>query len=484
MFYSTLTSWGIFGSLLILIYWIGVYVIVVSDDREPTITLAWLAILYALPLVGLILYFFLGRDWTAGRNTNFRASLQLMAPEIEPTYDLYTPLQDKLKARYEGQYEDKIIRGIEIMNLARPLPATSFVDHPNGQDAFELLLEDLRGAKRFIHMQYFIWEQDELTARISEVLLDRVKAGVEVRVMYDWGGSLAYKKAELKELAAAGVQVVADVKGLSTVNYRNHRKITVVDGEIGHTGGLNIGQEYIDGGKAYPAWRDTGIRFTGPAVADLQKLFATRWYQVKGEMLMGEKYLPEPQPELNQEDPLMLQVVAHSSDDPWSSSTRTHTIAITNARETCWVQSPYFVPSASVYDALIDAALSGVDVRFMMTGWPDHQSAFNAAKSYWGKYLEAGGKMYLYEKGFFHAKTIAVDSRVSAIGTMNMDLRSFTLQKEMMVWIYDTERAKELEGIFMDDLKECKEITLADVEEFTFGQRLRNSTSKLMAHLL
>ncbi len=484
MFYSTLTSWGLIGAILVIAYWIAAYVIVVSDDRDPAITLAWLVVLYALPLLGMIFYFFFGRDWSVGRKTKFRAALERMAPFIDPVYDTYKPLQERLAKRYEGRYEQKIVSAIEELNLARPLPVTSFEDHPSGGAAFARLLDDLRGAEKFIHMQYFIWEQDELTAQITEVLLDRIANGVEVRIMYDWGGSIVYKKDELKRLAAGGAEVHADVKGLGTINYRNHRKITVVDGEIGHTGGLNIGQEYIDGGKAYPAWRDTGIRFTGPAVADLQKLFASRWYDVTGTMLMDDKYLPAPDPSLNDADPLMLQVVAHSTDDPWSSSTRAHTIAISSARETVKVQSPYFVPSESIYDALLNAALSGVDVRFMMTGWPDHKSAFNAAKSYWLKFLQAGGHIYLYEKGFFHAKTIAVDSSISAIGTMNMDLRSFTLQKEMMVWIHDPGRARELEAVFDEDLEECREVTLAEVEAFTFGQRLSHSSSRLAAHLL
>lgn len=484
MFYSTLQDWGLIGGLIILVYWVGAYLIVVSDDREPTTTLAWLAVLYALPLLGMIMYFFFGRDWSVGRKTRFRAGLERMEPLIKPVYDLYEPLQKRLGARIEGTLAVKIVDAIDDLNLSKPLPATSFEDHPNGSEAFPRLLDDLAAAKRFVHMQYFIWEQDELTAKITRILLDRLADGVEVRIMYDWGGSIVYKKDELKQLAAAGAEVYADVKGIGTINYRNHRKITVVDAEIGHTGGLNIGQEYIDGGKAYPTWRDTGIRFTGPAVADLQKLFAARWYDVTGTMLMDEKYLPAPAPELNDQDPLMLQVVAHSTDDPWSSSTRTHTIAISSAQKTVRIQSPYFVPSESIYDALINAALSSVDVRFMMTGWPDHKSAFNAAKSYWLKYLQAGGHMYLYEKGFFHAKTIAVDSSVSAIGTMNMDLRSFTLQKEMMVWVYDEDRARELEAVFENDLKDCREVTLEEVQAFSWGQRLAYSSSRLAAHLL
>ena len=200
---------------------------------------------------------------------------------------------------------------------------------------------------------------------------------------------------------------------------------------------------------------------------------------------MDDKYLPAPDPSLNDGDPLMLQVVAHSTDDPWSSSTRTHTIAISLGREdACASSRRTSCPNDSIYDAMLNSALAGVDVQFMMTGWPDHKSAFSAAKSFWLKYLKAGGRLFLYEKGFFHAKTIAVDSSISAIGTMNMDLRSFTLQKEMMVWIYGEERAVELENIFEADKADCREVTLDEVEAFTFGQRLAHSTNRLASHLM
>jgi cardiolipin synthase len=159
-------------------------------------------------------------------------------------------------------------------------------------------------------------------------------------------------------------------------------------------------------------------------------------------------------------------------------------IAISGAERTLRIQSPYFVPSDSIYDAMLDAALSGIDVQFMMTGLPDHKSAFMAAKSYWPDYLRAGGRMFMYEAGFFHAKTIAVDSLVSSIGTMNMDLRSFSLQKEIMTWVYDADRAKALEAVFEADLAKCREVTIDEVERFGFGQTLGYSSARLMAHLL
>ena len=173
------------------------------------------------------------------------------------------------------------------------LPVRTCDLYGSGQEYFDVLLADLASAERFIHMNYFIWGKDELTARITRVLLDRIAAGVEVRILNDLVGCMMYSKVELDELRKAGAQVGSDIAQLARVNYRNHRKITVIDAEIGHSGGFNVGQEYIDGGKRFPAWRDTGIRMTGPGVADLEKLFDMRWYEVFGEDLFQPGYYPD-----------------------------------------------------------------------------------------------------------------------------------------------------------------------------------------------
>jgi cardiolipin synthase len=181
---------------------------------------------------------------------------------------------------------------------------------------------------------------------------------------------------------------------------------------------------------------------------------------------------------------VLIQVVAQSNDDPWWSSRRAHQIAIGSAKKTLRISSPYFVPSVGLYDSIVNAALAGVDVQFMMTNWPDHKSAWNAAKSYFEPMLRAGVRVFMYNKGFFHAKTMAVDSTAIAVGTMNLDRRSLFLQNEMMTWVYDADAAKELEAVFEADKLECIEVTLEEVEAYTFGQRLNQRASRLMADVL
>jgi cardiolipin synthase len=480
----SLFIWGVIGPVGLIIYWVAVFIFIVMDNKEPEQSLAWLVLLFMLPGLGGVLYFLLGRDWRAPMNSKWRQGKEFIAPAMKPRYAEYKPLADTLVTEKAGTIVPAVVSCITKENAADPLPVKTYQLYPHGSLFFPPMLEDMRNAKRFIHHLYFIWEQDELTAEMTKIMLAKLKEGVEVRIIYDWLGSSTYKKDELKQLEAAGAGVYADFKRLNSVNYRNHRKITVIDSEIGYTGGFNVGQEYIDGGKAYPAWRDTGMRVTGPGVAEFEKLFSIRWYANTGEELMTEKYLPAAAPELLDSDPVMIQVVAQSNDDPWWSSRRAHQVAMGAAKKTLRISSPYYVPSVSLYDSMLNAALAGVDVQFMMTGWPDHKSAWNAAKSYFEPLLRSGVRIFMYEKGFFHAKTMAVDSEAIAVGTMNLDRRSLFLQNEMMTWVYNKDAAIELERVFEADKKDCREITMEEVEAYTWGERLNQRTSRLMADVL
>ncbi len=337
-----LNFWMLFD-IAILIYWVAVAVLIISEDREPTESLAWLLVLFALPFLGLIIYFFLGRDWPhiirkSPTTIRLRAILARFMPTV---YAPYSRQSAAFKDGLEPGYPARIAELVEQKVAAPPLPVRTCDVYGSGEEYFEALIDDLASAKRFIHMNYFIWEKDELTARITAVLMDRIAAGVEVRILNDLLGCLEYSKVELNALRDAGAQVGFDITQLARINYRNHRKITVVDSEIGHSGGFNIGQEYIDGGKKYPAWRDTGIRMTGPGVADLEKLFDMRWYEVFGEDLFDPSYYPDP--ELPHGE-IMVQTVHQGYDDPWNSVTRSYQLAISGAKERVQLQSPYMVP--------------------------------------------------------------------------------------------------------------------------------------------
>lgn len=477
-----LTLWLLIDAVL-LAYWLAVVVFIVSEDRNPTAALAWLLVLIALPVLGLVLYFFFGRNWPeiTQRSPATRRVREAVG-RFMPT--VYRPHRSWARALAADEDRPWVRRNIHLVDqklATPPLPVRTCDFHGNGEEYFDALLADLAGAHRFVHMSYFIWKQDALTARITEVLLDRLAAGVEVRILNDFLGCLRHPKDEMKRLAEAGAIVKADVTGLARLNYRNHRKITVVDAEIGHTGGFNVAQEYIDGGKRFPGWRDTGMRITGPGVADLEKLFDIRWLEAHGEDLFDARYYPDPS--LPSGD-IMVHTVHHGYDDPWHTLTRSYQLAISGARDRVLLQSPYFVPDQSTLDALVNAAAGGVRVDLMTTSWIDKKIPWWAAESFFEPFLAAGGRIWQWEKGFFHAKSLTIDGTACAVGTLNLDIRSLRINKELMVWVYDPEVAARHEQLFLDDLRDCRELTLDEVRSWGRGRRLRNSASRLFSNLL
>ena len=483
-FVNLLPGWLEF---VFLIYWVVTIVLLIMDDREPAITIAWLFILIFVPFIGVFFYIFFGRDWkvVARRKGWIQTLARVEKEEMAPIYKRNVQATARFYEEWGDAIAEPIMRAIAAENVSRVLPASSLELYNDGATKFRRLKEDLAAAQRFIHLQYFIWEQDRLTAEIVPILLDRLAAGVEVRIMYDWMGCITFKKRELKQLAKAGAKVRADVTDLLRINYRNHRKIVVIDGEIGYTGGMNVGQEYIDGGERFATWRDTHLRMTGQAVAGLEKLYASRWFEHKKdhENLFGAEFMPAPDPTAV-ETGTLVGIAAQGVEDPWSAARRAHMVAIGQAEESVWIQSPYFVPDYSIYDVMINAALSGVDVRFMMTGIPDKPIALWAAQTYYRKLIEAGARVFLYEAGFLHAKTIVVDHMVSAVGTMNMDQRSLKLHKELMVWVFDRGFTGQVVDAFTEDMKHCHEVTLEDLDAVGGLKRFRNQAARLFSNVL
>lgn len=476
MVFSYLGPWL---SALLVAYIIGAIVFVLLSNRPPTHTLAWILLLVALPGLGVIIYVFLGRDWHRRYRSRrwFKVAQEAWPKAMAPIYERFPGTTEKVEASYgEEKFAPHIAKMIDATEQTPPLPVREVEIYPHGEQHFAKLLEDCSQAQKFIHLQYFIWEHDELTAKLTKILIERLKAGVEVRVIYDFGGSFPYRKNELHAVEAAGGKVAADIMEITRLNYRNHRKIAIIDGVIGYTGGMNMGQEYADGGKSYPAWRDTQIRVIGPGTMLLQRWFAERWLADTKENIFTPNYffVPEGEP-----GDILVQIAPDGPHNGWNAAHRASMIAITEAKHSVWVQSPYFVPDESMIYALQNAALSGVDAKFMMTGWPDKKAAFWAAQTYWREILDAGVRLYLYEPGFMHAKTIVVDGIATGIGSMNFDQRSFFLNQELVMWVWDRNVAQTQAEIYREDLLVCREITLQNLEEMNVGQRLAGSISRL-----
>ncbi len=465
---------AILPSVLALLGFVAVVVVVValvSDDRDPSIVLAWLLVILLVPILGVVAYFLLGRNHRRGsRHRDRWVAHGASAQPADVRRDRSSPSR-RLEA--VGRVES----GMAVT------PATSTRLYFTGAEKFRDLFEDLRAARESIHLMYLIWERDELTAEVTEILLDRLSAGVDVHVMYDWLSSLPYRKSELRALSRAGARVVPCYRRLSRLNYRNHMKMAIVDRRVVYSGGMNMGQEYIDGGPRFPTWRDTHFRLTGPVVAPYLSLFGSVWLEDgNGELPDGD--CPDAVGVAAAAGSTPVQVLHSSVSTRFPAIRDAYLVALTTARSRVWIQSPYFVPDESLLTAMCVAASSGVDVRFMMTGHPDKKIPFYAAQTYISTALASGVRVFAYRAGFLHAKTVTVDEELAVIGTCNWDIRSLILHDEVVAVFYDEAVARICAEQYEHDLDRCVELTVPDLDSVGVAATLRNQVCRLFSRLL
>lgn len=481
---STVFS-GVVG-VLVLVALVGVVLALATDDRDPSVVLAWLFVILLVPVVGLVAYYFIGRNYrreTRRRHGRRKALEDTKKRHLDPVLAANAAYSEDAVAALEGTPGQRVETTGRREGGMVPLPADSVRLYFSGAEKFRDLLADMRSAERYIHLMYLIWEQDPLTAEVTSVLLDRLRAGVRVHILYDWLSSMPYKKDELKRLAASGATVVPCYKRLRQVNYRNHMKMVVIDGDVVYSGGMNMGQEYVDGGPRFDVWRDTHFRMTGPVVAPYLSLFASTWSSNGRDEDLFTDYAAPP----STRPPgtgTAVQVLHSSVSTRFPAIRDLFVVALLNARERVWVQSPYFVPDEPLLTALCVAAASGVDVRLMMTGRPDKKVPFYAAQGYLEKAAEAGVRVYQYTAGFMHAKTVTVDSELAIVGTCNWDIRSIILHDEVVSVFYDEQVAKECAVQYERDILQCAEVTVATLGSLSAPQRLRNSVCRLLSRLL
>lgn len=476
-------------ALLFLAYQIFAFLTVILDSRDIHSKLFWLLVFIFIPVFGFILYFLFGR------NTLDAGSKDGM--------DFHSRAERTLKRSSDYDWEkstQNIIDGSKSVDTKKLIHliannSKSYVSLDNevkilqdGAEKFDALKEDLKKAQKYIHMEYFIWFEDPLTIEIKEILIEKAKAGVEVRILVDHGGSLFTRYGYFKEMMKEGIKFTfsyefTDIFQLKNANYRDHRKIVIIDGNIGYVGGINMAEEYITGGKKHPFWRDTHLRIIGSQVQYLQVVFAKSWEKIYGETLDHAKYIVSPTFE-NKSKKVAVQIASSGPSTSWNAVEQMCFQMITDANKTIRIQSPYFVPTEGLLIALKTAALAGIDVKVIMTGHPDKKFVFWAAKKYIREVLQSGVKFYFYEKGFMHAKTFAVDTKYCTIGTTNMDVRSFRLNYEINAVIYDKDVTKELEDDFDNDLKECRELTLNEFYQVNIFAKFRNEICSLLTPLL
>ena len=455
---------------------IGLVLVILLENRNPLKTIPWVIVLIFIPGIGLIVYYFFGRD-----NRRLRSITRRMYKRF------------KKQVRFDYQSQDLSIIPKEYLPLAKLLnnsnySAISYGSHlsifMNGKDKFEALLTDINNARHHIHLQYYIIENDKIGNLVKEALIKKAREGVKIRVLYDDVGSWSVKKRFFYEMKEAGIEVFSILKVVfplftSKVNYRNHRKVVVIDGEIGYMGGMNIADRYVEGNVLGP-WRDTHFRITGTGVYGLQASFILDWYSISNLLITGSDYYPK----LQSLSDTKMQVVMSGPTSQWQTLMQAFIFCISNAKKHIYIQTPYFLPTEALNLALQTAALGGIDVRLMIPNHSDTRSARLATFSYLDKIMKAGVKVYLYTHGFLHSKLLLIDDMVSCFGSSNFDFRSFEHNFEINAFVYQKEFALRMKEIFMKDQHQCEAISYAVWRKRPIARRLAESFMRLFAPLL
>ncbi len=486
----------LFIDWLLLINSLVLVVILVLERRTPEKTIAWLLIFALLPPLGILLYLFIGRNWKKHKlNNGFSADAKFMLdsylktvkdPELLPLLELLAKNSDS-----------PVFANNEV---------TIFND---GVDKFKQLKEQLKKAKHHIHMEYFIVKSDTIGNEIKDILVKKAAEGVTVRFIYDKVGSIKLKRSYIRQLKAAGVDLVNYsyflaplLRHINTqINYRNHRKIVVIDGKVGFLGGMNIGDEYLGKGRL-GYWRDTHMMIKGDFVIALQAAFLNDFIHIKktnkSSVFRRCKSIPDEIsissllddydlycPQCSNNNGKIMQLVLSGPDSEYPSIMQCIFRMISMAEKHIYIMTPYFVPTESIMDALKVAALGGIEIKLLFPGRFDHFIVYQASQTYLRELIKYGAKVYFYDKNsFVHSKVVTVDGKICTVGTANMDIRSYLLNYEVNAVIYDEELTLELERQFEEDLKKSILIDEKYYDESPIHKKLIESTARVLSYLL
>ncbi|MEW9675652.1 cardiolipin synthase [Lentibacillus sp. L22] len=461
------------------------FTIIFLERKDAQSTWAWLMVLLFIPIAGFILYLIFGRNiskqriftWDTKSRLGVKKSVEAQLTALEENRFVF---KNPAIVAYKDLYF------LHLRNDDAIFTQDNHVEiFTDGKEKFTALIDDIEKATDHIHLLYYIIRYDQLGKRIADCLVKKAKAGVEVRVLYDDMGSRRLSRKFVKRIRRAGGQVEAFFpskipKVNFKLNYRNHRKLAIIDGQIGYIGGFNIGDEYLGKAKKFGYWRDTHLRVTGDAVKNMQTRFILDWNQASRNDILYDKryYAAEPNGDVG------IQIVSSGPDSDWEQIKNGYIKMILSAKHYVYIQTPYFIPDESLRDALRIAALSGVNVRIMIPNKPDHPFVYWATLSYIGDLLNAGAEVFIYQHGFLHAKMIIVDGEISSVGTANIDVRSFRLNFEVNAFLYDTGIAEKLVAAFEYDISLSTQMTKKLYEKRSLGIRFKESLSRLLSPIL
>lgn len=468
--------WILYGLYTLIV--IIVMLKVLMDNREPSKTMAWMLVLWALPMVGIVLYFFFGQNTRKEKLISQRSLDQLTKRsmlEFAEQRNLHIPEEHRT-----------LMQLFKNQSMALPFKDNEIEVYTNGYEFFPSLLREIGKAKDHVHVEMFIFDDDALGNLIADTLIDKAQQGVEVRVIYDDVACWKVRNSFWERLRDGGVEVHAfmPVKFpafTSKVNYRNHRKLIVIDGKAGFIGGMNIATRYVKGvGRP---WRDTHILVRGGAVYGIQRAFLVDWYFVDRTLIAGKRYYPAISPALSNN--CLAQVVTSGPITEWPDMMQGFVRVLLTARQYVYIETPYFLPSEPVLFAIRTAALAGVDIRLMLPQRTDSRLLDQASKSYVREILQAGAKIYFYDDGFNHSKFLVCDDSISTVGSSNIDFRSLEHNFESNIFFYDKGMALRMKKIYLEDEAHCVLVDEAgQLEKHGFFQLLWESILRMFSPLM
>jgi len=475
--------WGLFDSIfstvvsmLFLLTIVATIMVVLLENRNPFKTLVWVLVLVFLPVIGLVLYYFFGKDTRRER---------LISKKGYERLSKYPMMEFQIQESLElSAKEHLLMRFFHRVSHSLPFDGNGIQIYSDGYSMLQALLKAIRSAKHHIHLEFYIFEADAIGRLVRDALMDKAREGVEIRMLYDDVGCWKVPPLFYDEMREAGIEVRGFLKVrfprfTSKVNYRNHRKLVIVDGKVGFVGGMNVAERYLKG-VDWGLWRDAMLMIEGKAVYGLQTAFLTDWYATDHSLITSSRYFPK----MDDKGDSLIQVVTSDPVGQWRDIMQGLLVAITSSKHYCYIQTPYLLPTEAILVALKTSALAGVDVRIMIPERSDTRMVHWGTMSYLEELMEAGVKIYLYQKGFLHSKLMVSDDSLATIGSTNMDFRSFEHNFEVNAFVYDDASALAVKDIFLSDQKEAKLLVLKAWRMRPWSQKVKESVIRLFAPLL
>lgn len=462
--------------------------IVFFQRKEPKSVWAWLLILYAIPIVGFIFYLFLGLNLHKDRMFRVKELEGQINEAIRQQEQSIEDRHPPVRTVRFSSYSDLVYYNLDSAGALVTDDNTVEI-FTDGNDKFEALIRDILNAKRFVFFQYYIIRDDELMERIADAMIKKAAEGVKIYILYDSMGCRNTSKRFWKRLAGhENIKVSEFFPALFRwlhlrINYRNHRKIAVIDNEIGYVGGYNVGREYLGKSRRFGHWRDTHFRIRGTEVTALSIRFAMDYDYASRENLFSDQDYFRPKP-ADTENGVTMQIISSGPDSSLPNIRNNYLRMINKARKSIYIQTPYFIPDEAILSALLIAVHSGIEVNIMIPCKPDHPFVYWATYSYVGELVLAGANCYTYDNGFLHAKGMVVDDEIACYGTANMDIRSFALNFEVNAIIYNARVAKEMTSIFKEDIKKSTRISREKYNRRGLWLRFREQFCRLLSPLL